>query len=457
VDKQSLHTLLNLNVDTAFRGFIIYSKEASPRLNYVSEFIFRHVLKVNIVITNSISEFENSSLYKINYSTAVLPGAFQITPHSLLFETGISENKPQPFLKDELIYFYENKQQGNTTQLDYDIFSSVFYFISRYEEWQVFKPDVHGRFEAKESILYQYKMHLKPVVDIWIMELKHKLNGFFTGIKFPETKFKAISTIDVDNLYAYKAKGFLRTTGGIAKDVLKFDIQNLKHRLNVVLFGKKDPFDIYSTASEFCSKNQIPLIYFFLFRTGTLFDRTVDPSSNAFNEVFKRIKEHSAFIGLHPSYYTLDKKETIIPERKLLSQKINEKILLSRQHYLRFNIRTTPLMLMENGLEADFTMGFASTPGFRAGTSYPFYYYDFVTERGLQLLFVPFCAMDGAYFVYDKIDPDKMLSSLTDLLKEVKKVNGLFISVFHERTFSNHLYPGYDRIYNNLHQTLNAL
>ena len=39
----------------------------------------------------------------------------------------------------------------------------------------------------------------------------------------------------------------------------------------------------------------------------------------------------------------------------------------------------------------------------------------------------------------------------------VKKVNGFFITVFHERTFSNQLYPGYDQVYNNLFQKVNAL
>ncbi|MBA3679944.1 MAG: hypothetical protein H0W73_01965 [Bacteroidetes bacterium] len=454
MDKKSLHTLLDLEINSTAPCFIIFSEEVSSRLKYVSEFIFKHVLKVNVNITNSVSEFENSSLFKINYSQKTIADSFQIIPSTLLSEKGVSENKPGAICKNDLIYFFETKENAN---FGYDIFASVFYFISRYEEWQSFEADAHGRFEAKASVLFSNNLHLKPVVDNWILELRSELEKFYTTLNFPVNKFKVISTIDVDNLYAYKAKGFLRTTGAICKDILKGDLTNLKRRMSVLKNREKDPFDIYSEVSELCAAKNIPLFYFFLFRTGNKYDRTVDPRSTVFTEVTERVKKRSAIIGLHPSYYSSQDKNLLKEEIETFSKNAGLSVNLSRQHYLRFDIKTTPALLIENGIVADFTMGFASNVGFRAGTSFPFYYYDLNCEEQKDLLMVPFCAMDGSYFVYDKIDPDKMLKSLTDLAKEVKKVNGLFVSVFHERTFSNHLYPGYDRIYNNFHQSTNAL
>ncbi|MBL7921244.1 MAG: polysaccharide deacetylase family protein [Bacteroidia bacterium] len=456
MDTKTLNKLLNLDVDPIAPGFIIYSEEASPRLNYVAEFIFKHVLKVNIKITASVSEFEISPLYKINYSEKSIPVSLQILPAGFLFENGVTENKPEVVLKNSLIYFFENKQAANTN-FNYDIFSAVFYFISRYEEWQSFEADAHGRFEAKESILFKNNLHLKPVVDIWIYELKSELEKFYYELKFPQTKFKAISTIDVDNLYAYKKKGFFRTSGAILKDVLKFDFKNLNYRLKVLQNKQKDPFDIYSEVSEFCNDKNIPLFVFFLCATGNKYDRTVDPRSGAFIEVTKNLKKQDAIIGLHPSYYSSQNADLLSYEMQSLSKTAAIPINLSRQHYLRFNIKTTPALLMQNGIIADFTMGFASAPGFRAGTSFPFYYFNLNENKPQQLLMVPFCTMDGVYFVYNRVEPEKMLSSLKDLASEVRKVNGLFVSVFHERTFSNHLYPGYDRIYNNFYQTVNDL
>ena len=59
--------------------------------------------------------------------------------------------------------------------------------------------------------------------------------------------------------------------------------------------------------------------------------------------------------------------------------------------------------------------------------------------------------MDGAYLVYDKITPEAALNSLLQLATEVKKVKGLFITVYHERTFYDEFYKGFGEIYKKLY------
>ena len=91
------------------------------------------------------------------------------------------------------------------------------------------------------------------------------MKDFYPGLKFPEKNFKAISTIDIDNLYAYKAKGLLRTVGASIKDILKFDLKNLRERVLVLSGKKEDPFDIYNSVSDFCFEKKIPAYLFFSF------------------------------------------------------------------------------------------------------------------------------------------------------------------------------------------------
>lgn len=457
--QQSLYALFDLNVASHAPLIEIYTEQPLPRLNYVCQFIFEHALNAPFRITHDVKEFEASSNLKINYSETVLAvESYQIMPSGLLQQKGISEAKPTATLKNEMIYFYPSgAQAGDTKRCDFDIFSAVFYCISRMEEWQKYEQDVHKRFEAPSSFLYQQKFHLKPLADIWVEELRSALKAMYPEVKFPEKKFKTVSTIDVDNLFAYKAKGWLRTLGASAKDILKRDFLNLRWRWQVVLGRKQDPFDVYKDISEFCFEERIPLIWFFLFNTGNTYDRTVNPQSNAFLNVFKDLKENHALFGLHPSYYSAFKNGILKNELKNLSQKSKEPITLSRQHYLRFDIRTTPNLLLKEGIIADFTMGFASYPGFRAGTSRPFHYYDFKEEAPTELLFVPFCAMDGAYTVYDLADPDAALNSMLQLATEVKKVKGVFVTVFHERTFFDHLYMGYGTLYKKLHSRVKEL
>ncbi|WP_317900141.1 DUF7033 domain-containing protein [Aurantibacillus circumpalustris] len=450
-----LKTLLDLNVEEADSLFIIYAEQPTKRFSYTCGFIFNHFLKSNYKITSDVLEFKTSKHFKINYSHQKIEGAFQLIPQGLLNEIAITPIKPIPSFKNEMIYFYENNIEN---VFSYDVFSAVFYFISRYEEWQDFKPDVHGRFEADASLLFQNKFHLKPVVDSWITELTESLKDFYPTLNLPAKTFKIISTIDVDNLYAYRAKGLIRTIGAGIKDMLKLDFKNLKERILVISGRKKDPFDIYEDVSNFCFESKIPLIYFFLFRTGTKYDRTVNPETSCYQSVFQSLKKNYALIGLHPSYHSSVNKDLLISEKNKLTEKVEEKITLSRQHYLRFNIRTTPKQLIENGFDTDFTMGFASSPGFRAGTSHPFYYYDFEVEQSnSKLLFVPFCMMDGVYTVYKNTSAEAAYTEMLTIAKEIKKVKGLFISVFHERTFFDHLYKGYGTLYKNLHLKLKEL
>ena len=458
--KQSaLKTLLQLDVPENATSILIYVEQISPRLNYVCEFIFKHVLKLNYTITSIKAEFLASSSVKLNYSHEIIPEVLQILPQGLVYETGISEKKPEPIFQNDCLYFYPAplNPQETSSLFHFDLFSSIFYLISRYEEWQSFKPDSHQRFEVEQSCLYQNSFHLKPLIEQWLIEFQEAFLNLYPTFVFPTKHFQVLSTIDVDNLYAYKSKGLLRTIGAGMKDILKGDFFNLKERIAVVFNKKKDPFDIYEEVSDFCFENKIPLIYFFLFRTGDHFNRTVNPKSKAFKNVFQTLKANKAIIAVHPSYEAAYQERFLREELTQLSQQVNEPITNSRQHYLRFDIKSTPKHLLKNGIQCDFTMGYASQPGFRAGTSHPFYYYDFDAEKTSELLFVPFCMMDGAYTVYSSRNSKEALDDMLKMAKDIKKVNGYYISVFHERSFSNHLYPGFGTLYKKLHTMLKAL
>jgi len=459
LSQQSLYKILNLEISPKSPVILIYTDQQTERLLYVCEFIFKHVLKLNFQLHTQSNEFENQKGLKLNYSSKVIPEAFQIIPHGLLQQQGVSEQKPLAILKNKNLYFYET--EGLNTELKdclhFDIFSSVFYLISRYEEWQHFTPDAHGRFEVEQSSLFNNSFHLKPLVEIWIRELKTELHKLFPDFVFPETQFQVLSTIDVDNLYAFKSKGILRTLGAGIKDVLKGDLSNLSQRIRVLTGKLPDPFDIYESVSDFCFEKKIPLIYFFLFKTGDTHNRTVDPDSGAFKNVFSSIHSNHAHIAIHPSYNASLKNELLEKEVTELTKQSGQVIGLSRQHYLRFDIRSTPNNLLKQGIFADFTMGYASQAGFRAGTSHPFYYYDFNAEKRTELLFVPFCVMDGVYTVYKNTQAEVAYHHMLKLAQELKAINGIFISVFHERSFSDHLYPGFGTLYKKLHTQLKAL
>lgn len=102
-------------------------------------------------------------------------------------------------------------------------------------------------------------------------------------------------------------------------------------------------------------------------------------------------------------------------------------------------------------------MGFASA-GFQGRHSFhPFSYFDLSQNKSFPLTFVPFCAMDGAYLIYDNKNTNEALTSMLEMAKSVKKNGGVFATVFHESTFSDHLYKGFGTLYKKLHEELKQL
>lgn len=403
---------------------IIYSPNITSRLRYVCKFIFNQGLQINFLLIDNESEFLQSKLAKLNYSVKTFEHALNINPNGLLNSKTLE--------RPELEY----------TKDTFDIFSSVFYHISRCEEWSLAKTDEHGRFVPET-------LYKAPLVDIWIAELKLMLSAKFKSLQFPEKKFKFISTIDVDNVFAYKAKPFYRQIGGALKD-----LKNLSSRFATVFSGKKDPFDEYAFQVELSKKYNVPLIYFFLYRNNTNYDRTIDPNHPEFIKLLQYLKQSGIKSGLHPSYYSTDKVELLNEEQKLLSKNSGTEVNASRQHFLRFNIKTTPKQLIQAGIKADFTMGWADKVGFRAATTLPFYYYDLETETELNLLAVPFAAMDGAYYDHQSIQATSAYDQLMDIAAMVRSVNGLFVTVIHDRSFSDSIAPGWKDLYRKLHENL---
>jgi hypothetical protein len=304
LNSEGLKDFLQLGPRTNSPAVLIYAVTTGPRLKFAARFIFEHVLNCPVNFTTNEAGFKAASGIRINYSARPAEGVYEIRPAKLLFETGLSDIAIKKVRPDGTLSL-----QGQSGEI-FDVFAAVFYMISRYEEWQQFAPDRHERFEAAESLLYGTDFFMKPVVEHWIAELKGQLESFYQ-VRFPLREFRVISTIDVDNLFAYKNKGVLRTSGASFRDMLKFDFRNLLNRLNVLRGKKNDPFDIYEEISDFCFTERIPLIWFFLFRSGNMYDRTVSPGSGAFENVFAILKKNFALIGLHPSYSSAKQKNLV--------------------------------------------------------------------------------------------------------------------------------------------------
>ncbi|WP_337251614.1 hypothetical protein [Maribacter halichondriae] len=96
--------------------------------------------------------------------------------------------------------------------------------------------------------------------------------------------------------------------------------------------------------------------------------------------------------------------------------------------YNRVDVPETYRRLVEAEFTDDYTMGYTSEIGFRAGTSLPFYFYDINVEIQQPIRIHPFAAHDYA-FVNAK-DEGQILQEMDLLYHKVKQINGNFLTIF---------------------------
>ena len=384
---------------------------------------------------------------KLSYTKVPLGNEFFIKSTNLLFEQGVSNIDIDVTQWGSIPCFF---YQGTKSTIPFDIFSASFFLITRYEEYLPYIKDKFERFPANQSTAFKNGFLEKPIVDIWAFKLLEKIREKFPDYEYKERKYQFISTIDVDNAYAYKHKSSVRAIGGFIKDACKLNILNLWNRIAVRFNIKKDPFDTFEKLIELKKKYDVRTVFFFLTGDYTTFDTNVSTSKSKFRLLIKDMVDY-ARVGLHPSYYSMHDFEKLKMEKERLESITNMPVFRSRQHYLRFLLPETFQKLIDLEINEDYSMGYPDYAGFRASTCTPFYFYDLDFEIQTPLKIFPFALMDTTLNDYMKLTPKQSLGKINDLNNEVKKVKGTFITLFHNESLSDYLrWKGWERVYESM-------
>lgn len=413
---------------------LIYTPKKTTRLTYIFDFIFKDILGVEFQISTDREEFGRNTSPKLNYSDAPFSSEPFIYSSHLLSEKGIREQEISFNLwNDTPVLFYTHPRY----EFPFDVFAASFYLITRYEEYLPHLRDEYDRYLPNTSIASKKNFINKPVVDIWAYQLKNYLQKFFPDLKFSERKYRFISTIDIDNAYAYLEKGFMRTTGAFIRSLVKFELSDFKDRLFSQLNLMHDPYDTYSFQLKLQKKYNLKTIYFFLLGDYDLNDKNVSASSFRFRSLIKYLADYAA-VGIHPSFASNSRPEKVRIEIQRLNKIVRRDIRNSRQHFLKLKFPHTYRTLIENDITDDYTMGYAHTTGFRAGTCTSFRFYDLDNEEITSLNIHPFAVMDATLKYYLKLTPEESLPKIQLLIDEVKRVNGTFTSLWHNESLSEY-------------------
>jgi hypothetical protein len=132
---------------------------------------------------------------------------------------------------------------------------------------------------------------------------------------------------------------------------------------------------------------------------------------------------------------------------------LGQKPIASRQHFVLLTLPDTYRRLLELGIKEDYSMGFASFPGFRAGTSLPFRFYDLREECETGLLIHPFQAMDVTLQQYLRLTPGEATARIEALIRKIKAVRGTFTSLWHNESLSGQgIWKGWREVFERMVQ-----
>lgn len=423
---------------------LIYTHRVTNRLEYIFKQVFTEMLGLSYTITTDEEAFAASELPKISYAYNPVGNELFFQAKNILFESGINEQNISIIEWENTKAFFST---GKKSVLPFDPFAASFFLLSRYEECLPHIRDNYDRFEAKESIAYQQDFLKKPVVNIWVKKIKELLIEKYPQLNFRQNSYQYISTIDIDNAYAYKRKGLLRTFGAFGKDIISFNMPQLKERIKVLLGRMQDPYDTYDYQFSLQQKYKFRPVYFFLLADYDVNDKNVPHHNRKFQALIKSIADR-ADVGIHPSFNSNKIADKIETEIDRLSDIVHREITKSRQHFLILHFPKTYRNLIDLDITDEYSMGYAQETGFRAGICTPFNYYDLDLETATKLKVHPFTVMDATLKYYMKFTPDQAIEHVKQMVQEVKAVDGTFISLWHNETLSEKdQWQGWRKVY----------
>jgi hypothetical protein len=355
--------------------------------------------------------------------------------------------------ESDLIVLYGNTNliiNENEIKCEIDIFASAFFMLSRWEEHVNKTRDHHNRFPSIESIAYKNNFLHRPIVNEYLEMLWNMLS--FLGIKQLRKKreFEIHVTHDVDHINYWKNyKQIVREIGRdliIEKNVKAAFFRTFEY-IQVKRNVLKDPYDTFDEIMSISEQFNLKSKFYFLCGGETKVDNNFDINGKKAKDLLVRIKERNHSIAIHPSFNSYNNIDLLQKELHVLSSITGMEVTESRQHYLRFEVPNTWILLDKTGIEIDSTLGYADHPGFRAGTCYQFSVFDILNRKKLKLKESPLLAMEVTFIQYEKLVPDMVEQNIKNLIDITKKYNGDFVLLWHNSSFNRSIWKNYQHLY----------
>ena len=371
------------------------------------------------------------------------------------------------------------KVQENYLLFHDDLIASAFYWLSGWQEFQFFRRHHALRYPYDASLQKALGTTHLPLVNYYFEIIKagiESLRGQIPGAPdWQKAPFAICLTHDIDRLYngwlqdaanewqkgriKTAAKIVMRKIGGHSDAFNLREISEIESRYGAtasyyfipsratVLLDKqkalphpRNPEDPAPGPDYFFRKCIFPLLHR---HRDILKNADYDFAAPKLMAEIQTLRDAGSESGLHGQFGTSIDAEALINAANM----IPHPPLGGRFHYLHFDPLRTFGYLDQAGLKYDSTLGFAEQPGFRHGTTFPFYPYNFEQQKPWPVLEVPLIAMDTTYRSYLGQEPADAKNGLLKLLAEAERFGGCLTLLWHNNYFTNYKFAGWSPLY----------
>ena len=352
------------------------------------------------------------------------------------------------------VLFGNEEEKDPEKSLPIDIFGSIYFQLSRYEEAVVEELDSHQRFPATASLAYKGDFLERPLVDEYREIFWVYFSRIWPRVIRQKREPRTIVSCDIDWPKDPAASSFYYSSRKALGRVVRE--KSIPLALNVMSNYwssrggslAKDPFhhgiqwmmDVNEKAGNQVTFNFIPK------QTHSSLDHPYPFDSEEMRTLVGQIHKRGHLIGFHPGYDTFNnpkkfKESADIFWRVIDAANIQQNEFGGRQHFLRWQQPATAKLWEENGFSYDSTLGFADRAGFRCSTSREFSMFGLDADNWLMrlkqqpLVLMECTVMAKRYMGLGQ--SDKALQYMQSLKKTCEDYGGDFTLLWHNTEVSN--------------------
>jgi hypothetical protein len=333
---------------------------------------------------------------------------------------------------------------------------TVFKLIARIEELKTLTKHNNHNWDIIYASLHRLQQAWTPVIEEKIIHWARKgllvPDSSFSS-RWPEDRpFALCLTHDIDELFSRKLNSRLRAASlyrnaPFAIQVIYF-LSLIKEALKSSSFWRKNenpPFEIWVEIEQ---KYGFSSSMFFLPDPNPAphwednFYRYSDSIKLAgekmsVGDLMRKLSGMGFDIGLHGSSLGYTDPTILMKEKEAVEKEVGMSVVTTRQHHLAYDVRYTPYYMEAAGFTADSSIGSNISSCYRAGTGLPFFHFDYLEDKCIDLLQAPLIIQDISLFRNFDMDEEIAFQHCSALMEKASETGSALTLLWHNDYFPN--------------------